>query len=67
MSFPGRGKPVAERDRFIDLIGIYKYHALTLADFDPIKANRIFDSPADVIAEAVTARMCFNYVPDTKK
>jgi hypothetical protein len=43
-------------------VGDFKYHAYVLGGFDPIRADAIFDQPADVIAEAAVSKMCYEYV-----
>ena len=54
-------KKYPNKQRWIELIGAYWFHSLCLADFNPVEAERIFDQPAHVIAEAVVSQMAYNY------
>lgn len=65
-NFSAGGKGSMRKRIWISQIGEYRYHAQVLADFDPIKADAIFDQPADVIAESVVSKMCHDYIEPKK-
>jgi hypothetical protein len=43
-------------------VGAYYYYSLILADFNPVTADKIFDNPAHVIAEAFVSKMVYEYI-----
>lgn len=55
-----------EKERFITEVGTFWYYSLILSGFDPVRAETIFDNPADVIAEAYVSMMAFNHVDPDK-
>jgi hypothetical protein len=58
---PQGSKKDLNRQKWIELVGVYYYHSLCLANFNPTEAIKIFDNPAHVIAEAVVSQMAYNY------
>lgn len=50
------------KKKWIEQVGAYYYHSLILAGFDPVRADDIFDQPADVIAKAVVSMNAHHYV-----
>jgi hypothetical protein len=42
-------------------IGTYYFYCLSLANFDPVRADVLHDSPAHAIAEAVVTKMATTY------
>jgi hypothetical protein len=60
MSAGSQGDP--NRQAWVEQVGTYYYYALILGEFDPIRADRIFDQPAHVIAEAYVSKMAYQYV-----
>jgi len=48
-------------------MGTYRYYAHVLAGFDPVKADRIWDMPADHIAMAIMSKMTYEHVEPKKK
>lgn len=62
------GKPSsAKKGIWIRRIGTYRYYALTLAGFDPVRADAIWDQPAHLIAMAVMSKMNYEHVEPKKK
>ena len=67
LAFVGKGgKDDGYRQKWIEEVGTYKYYSLLLANFDPVKADEIFNQPADTIAMAVVSQRAYNYQPDSK-
>lgn len=62
---PG-SKKYPNKDSWIKHVGVYYYYALALANFNPVEADRIFDNPAHVIAEAWVSKMAFDYFEPKK-
>jgi hypothetical protein len=58
----GSGGGSAKKSIWVNRIGTYRYYAQILAGFDPIRADLIFDSRADQIAESFVSKMCYDYV-----
>jgi len=58
---PSGAKPDATKQKWIEIVGIWKYYSLILAGFDPVKADAIFNNPAHDIAEAYVSQMCYNH------
>jgi len=58
----GGGMGSAKKSIWVNRIGTYRYYAQILADFDPIRADQIFDTRADQIAESFVSKMCYDYV-----
>ncbi len=52
---------------WIEEVGTYWYYSLILANFNPDTAERIFDNPADVIAEAYVSMKCYQWSPKKGK
>ena len=50
---------------WVQTVGAYRYYSLVLAGFDPIRADAIYDTTADVIALAFVSKMAFES-PDKK-
>jgi hypothetical protein len=64
MLFPasGKDKDGKKRSEWIERVGTWKYYALVLAGFDPIKADEIYRmTPPDKIAEAICSQTCYKY------
>lgn len=66
-NWKGDGKVIFSKQRFANAIGVYRYYSLVLAQFNPILADEIYDQPADKIAQAFVAQICYNYVEPDKK
>lgn len=47
-------------------MGEYKWFSLVLAEFNPVEADKIFNLPADQIAEAYVSQRAANYVKPSK-
>jgi hypothetical protein len=47
-------------------VGSFKYFSYILAGFDPIRAEQIWDTRADQIAQAYVSKVCYEFV-DIKK
>lgn len=56
-------EPPESKTKWIEDVGTYWYYALILANFNPDQAEKIFDNPADVIAEAFVSMKCYNWSP----
>jgi hypothetical protein len=61
-NYSSGGGGSAKKNIWVNRIGTYKYYAYILAGFDPKRADDIFDSCADQIAEAFVSKMCYDYV-----
>jgi hypothetical protein len=61
-NYSGSGIGSAKKSIWINRVGTYKYYAYILSGFDPVKAEKIYDSRADQIAEAFVSKMCYDYV-----
>lgn len=48
-------------------LGSYRYFSMILANFDPQKADVIFDNPAHIIAEAYASKVIYEYRDPPKK
>jgi len=58
---PRNAKTNPNRQAWADSIGSFYYFALILGQFNPKEAERIFDSPAHVIAEAFVSKLAHEY------
>jgi hypothetical protein len=63
---PPNSKKYPNKDAWIKHVGTYYYYALTLSNFNPVEAERIFDQPAHIIAYAVVSQMAYNYYEPKK-
>jgi hypothetical protein len=61
-NYSSGGVSSAKKNIWVNRIGVYKYYAYILADFDPKRADEIYDSRADQIAESFVSKMCYDYV-----
>lgn len=61
---PEGAKPDGTKKKWIESVGTYRYYALILANFDPARADVIFDNPAHEIAEAFVSMLCYNHKPN---
>lgn len=52
------------RAKWIHDLGVYYWYSLILAEFDPVRADAIFDQPADVIAAAYVSKLAYEYTPE---
>lgn len=59
-------KKYPNKQSWITYVGTYYYYALALSNFNPVEAERIFDNPAHVIAEAWVSKMAFDYFEPKK-
>lgn len=57
----------AEKQKWIDRVGAYRYYALMLANFNPAVADEIWNRDAVTIAEAFVSKLCHEYRPETKR
>ena len=64
---PAQSKAAPEKQKWIERIGSYRYYALMLANFNPVEADRIWDTDAVTIAEAFVSKLCHEYRPETKR
>lgn len=60
-AFPSTEKPNGNKQQWIDKVGTWRYFALILADFDPVRADAIMGYPESTIAQAFVSRTCYNY------
>jgi hypothetical protein len=51
---------------WINRVGAFQYYAHVLAGFDAVRADAIFDLPADEIASAFVSKICYEYVEPKK-
>jgi hypothetical protein len=61
---PAGAKPDGTKQKWIERVGTYRYYALILSNFDPLKAEAILDLQAHEIAEAFVSSLCYNHKPD---
>jgi hypothetical protein len=54
---------VAEKAKWIEAIGTYRYYALILAQFNPVEADLIHNMPAHLIAEAFVSKLSHEFSP----
>jgi hypothetical protein len=58
----GGGGGSAKKSIWVNRIGAYKYYSQILAGFDPLRADEIWNSRADQIAESFVSKLCYDYV-----
>jgi hypothetical protein len=56
----------AEKQKWIESIGIYRYYSYILGEFNPIVADAIYNLPAHLIAESFVSKLANEFRP-TKK
>lgn len=62
MAFVSGGKQDPNKQKWIEKVGAYYYYCLVLANFDPNRADAIFDNPADVIAQAWVSKVAYEHI-----
>lgn len=67
MLFPSTSRNSQKRGQLLEAIGDIKYNCYILAEFNPIKARRIYmEARADEIAEAIVVKKGFYYQEERK-
>lgn len=61
---PEGARPDGNKQKWIEKVGSWKYYALILANFDPVRADAIWDTPAEEIAVSFVSMLCYNHKPD---
>lgn len=61
LAFIHGAKSNPNKSKWIEIIGQYKYYCYILAEFDPNRAEQIYDNPADEIAKAYVTKMAYEY------
>jgi hypothetical protein len=65
-NFTSDSRPVLLKTVWINRVGAFQYYAHVLAGFDAVRADAIFDLPADDIASAFVSKICYEYVEQKK-
>jgi hypothetical protein len=65
-SNPNAGLQNGFKTIWANKVGSFKYLSLILANFDPYKAEMIWDQRADNIALAYVSKVCYEFI-DIKK
>lgn len=55
-------EPPPGKKEWIEEIGAFQYYAHVIADFDPVRADKAYDLPADRIALALVSKRFYEHI-----